>query len=96
MKGAKDINALLDLIIPEVKGQLNPDGGHKSRRPETHLDLLRLLLECRVAMAQIGLADRPGLEELILKMAAIAKMWRHASGDFAHFHFAGAPPRSRD
>ena len=92
VKGAKDINALLDLIIPKVKGQLNPDGGHKSRRPETHLDLLRLLLECRVAMAQIGLADRPGLEELILKMAAIAKMWRHASGDFAHFHFAGALP----
>lgn len=61
VKGAKDINALLDLIIPKVKGQLNPDGGHKSRRPETHLDLLRLLLECRVAMAQIGLADRPGL-----------------------------------
>ena len=92
VKGAKDINALLDLIIPKVKGQLNPDGGHKSRRPEIHLDLLRLLLECRVAMAQIGIADRPGLEELILKMAAIAKMWRHASGDFAHFHFAGALP----
>ncbi len=91
-KGAKDINALLDLIIPKVKGQLNPDGGHKSRRPETHLDLLRLLLECRVAMAQIGLTDRPGLEEMILKMAAVVKMWRHGSGEFAHFHFAGSVP----
>ena len=92
IKGAKDITALLDLIIPKVKGQLNADGGHKSRRPETHLDLLRLLLECRVAIAQIGITDRPDLEELILKMAAIAKMWRHASGEFAHFHFAGALP----
>ena len=91
-KGAKDVNALLDLIIPKVKGQLNPDGGHKSRQPETHLHLLRLLLECRVAMAQIGLADRPGLEELIVKMAAIVKMWRHGSGEFAHFHFAGSVP----
>ena len=92
VKGAKDVNALLDLILPKVKGQLHPDGGHKSRQPETHLSLLRLLLECRVAMAQIGLTDRPGLEELILKMAAIVKMWRHGSGEFAHFHFAGNIP----
>ena len=96
-KGAKDINALLDLIVPKVKGQLNPDGGHKSRRPETHLALLRLMLECRVAMAQTGIADRPDLTEATLKMAAITKMWRHGTGEFAHFHFAGSiPPRDID
>ena len=91
-KGAKDINALLDLIVPKVKGQLNPDGGHKSRRPETHLALLRLILECRVAMAQTGTADRPDLTETTLKMAAITKMWRHGTGEFAHFHYAGRIP----
>ncbi len=91
-KGANDINALLDLIVPKVKGQLNPDGGHKSRRPETHLALLRLMLECRVAMAQIGIADRPDLTETTLKMAAITKMWRHGTGEFAHFHYAGSIP----
>lgn len=91
-KGTKDINALLDLILPKVKGQLNPDGGHKSRCPETHFLLLRLLLECRVAMAQIGIADRPSLAEITFKMAAITKMWRHGTGEFAHFHYAGNIP----
>ena len=91
-KGAKDITALLDLIVPKVKSQLNSDGGHKSRRPEKHLALLRLLLECRVAVAQTGIAERPDLTEIINKMAAIAKMWRHGNGEFAHFHFAGSVP----
>ena len=91
-KGAKDINALLDLIVPKVKGQLNTDGGHKSRRPETHLALLRLMLECRVAMAQTGIADRTDLTETTLKMAAMTKMWRHGTGEFAHFHYAGSIP----
>ena len=91
-KGAKDISALLDLIVPKVKGQLNPDGGHKSRRPETHLALLRLMLECRLAMAYTGIADRPDLAEISLRMASIAKMWRHGTGEFAHFHYAGCIP----
>ena len=91
-KGTKDITALLDLIMPKVKGQLNPDGGHKSRRPETHLALLRLMLECRVAMSQTGIADRSDLAEITLRMAAITKMWRHSTGEFAHFHYAGLSP----
>jgi len=91
-KGTKDITALLDLIVPKVKGQLNPDGGHKSRQPETNLALLRLLLECRVAMAHIGVTDRPDLAEITLRMAAITKMWRHGTGEFAHFHYAGRIP----
>jgi len=84
------MTALLDLIVPKVKGQLNPDGGHKSRRPEKHLALLRLLLECRVAIAQAGIADRLDLTEIINRMAAITKMWRHGTGEFAHFHYAGS------
>ena len=84
-KGTKDITALIDLIVPKVKSQLNPDGGHRSRRPERPLALLRLMLECRVAMAQIGIADRPDLAEITLRMAAITKMWRHGTGELPIF-----------
>ncbi len=86
------INALLDIVIPKARGQLLPDGGHRSRQPEIHLKLLRLLLECRTAVTSLAVSDMPAIEDIIQKMAAIARIWRHPDGGFAHFHFAGAMP----
>ena len=63
---------LLDLIVSKAKDQLNPDGGHRSRRPETRLWRYFVMLECRVAIALTGIA-RPDLAEITLKMATVTK-----------------------
>lgn len=88
-KHMRDMSALFDLLIAKVKGQLNSDGGHRSRQPETHLTLLKVLLECRVAMGYLGMTELHVIDDSIKKMASIIKMWRHGSGEFAHFHYGG-------
>ena len=86
----REVSALFDLLISKVKGQLNPDGGHRSRQAEIHLDLLKLLIECRSVTSPLGITDLPVMDDMIEKMAAMTKLWRDDSGRFAHFHFAGA------
>lgn len=88
-QSATDVALLADILLPKIKGQLHQDGGHRSRQPETHLALLRDAFECRTAYAAVGLPENPALEELINRMAAIARMWRHGDGKFAHFQGAG-------
>ena len=85
----REITALYDLLISKVKGQLNPDGGHRSRQAEIHLDLLKLLIECRSVTSPLGITDMPIIDDMIQKMAAMTKLWRDGSGHFSHFHFAG-------
>ena len=85
----KDVELLADIILPKIKGQLHQDGGHRSRQPEMHLRLLRDLLECRTAFAAVGLPENPTFEDIINRMAAVTRMWRHTDGGFAHFQGAG-------
>ena len=84
-----DVELLADILLPKVKGQLYQDGCHRSRQPETHLALLRNLFECRTAYAAVGLPENPALEELINRMAAATRMWRHGDGGFAYFQGSG-------
>lgn len=88
-QSAVDVAHMADIIAPKVKGQLNLDGGHRSRQPETHLALLKDLVECRTAFAGVGLSANKALEDLIMGMTATAKMWRHGDGGFAYFQGAG-------
>ncbi len=85
----REINALFDLLIPKIRGQLFPDGGHKTREPETHLHVLKILLECRTAISHLGIKEVPIMEDIILKMSAVIKMLRHPSGRLAHFQSGG-------
>jgi uncharacterized heparinase superfamily protein len=90
LRGEKrEIEGLLDVLLPKLQKLLNPDGGHISRCPEDHLSLLRDIFECRIVAAQIGLERNPLLEDIIQQMALIARMWRHGNGSFAHFQGAG-------
>ena len=66
------------------------DGGHKSRQPEQHLEVMRIILECRMALAHVGQIDFPVFDEIIPQMAAIAKIWRHGNGQLAQFNLAGS------
>ncbi|MBL6604541.1 MAG: heparinase II/III family protein [Alphaproteobacteria bacterium] len=85
----REITALFDLLVSKVRGQINADGGHRSRQAEIHLDLLKLLIECRSVTRPLGITDMPILDDIIQKMAAMTKLWRDGSGHFSHFHFAG-------
>ena len=84
-----EFSALLDLLLSRLHGQINPDGGHKSRQPELHLTVMKLILECRMAASIATISEWPAIDDMLQKMASIAKMWRGGSGQFAHFHFGG-------
>lgn len=84
-----EIDGLLAVLLPKLQQLLNADGGHVSRRPEAHLQLLRDIFECRIVAAQAAVQKNQPLEELIQQMALIARMWRHGDGSFGHFQGAG-------
>lgn len=81
--------ALLDLAIPLVSATLNEDGGHKSRMPDLHIAMLRLLIELRTAAAFANVSADQRLDDVINRMGAMARMWRHGEGQMAHFNGAG-------
>ena len=92
---AEEAAQILALILPLINSQINPDFGHISRQPERHLDLLRDIFECRLAAALAGQPEQDALSDIISKMGAVAKMWRHGDGSFAHFQGAGRSTSSQ-
>ena len=90
-----DMRPLLEIFERKLGEILNEDGGHISRRPETHFKVMTQLFECRVAVSQAGISDVQSLDHMLTKMGAIAKMWRSGNGNFAHFHGGGITPADR-
>ncbi len=88
-KSERDVTALCNLIAPKIKFQIYQDGGHKSRQPEQHLEIMRIILECRMALSHVGQTEFQVFDELVLRMAAMAKIWLHGNGQFAQFNLAG-------
>ncbi len=88
-KSERDVTALCNLIAPKLKFQIYQDGGHKSRQPEKHLEIMRIILECRMALSHVGQTEFPVFDELVLRMSAMAKIWLHGNGQFAQFNLAG-------
>ena len=80
-----------DILIREALSVILADGGHASRQPDLHLDLLKSLIEARIGInVMIARIDTPAetikdmaatLEDIIIRMGTIARMWRHANGD---------------
>ncbi|MGC6484717.1 MAG: heparinase II/III domain-containing protein [Candidatus Puniceispirillales bacterium] len=85
-----DIDAEATALVDEISGLVLADGGHVSRRPDRHLDLLQGLIEARTALAAAkswqpafpkASADAlQTLDETIVSMGAIGRMWRHVDG----------------
>jgi uncharacterized heparinase superfamily protein len=86
---SQDLGALLDLTLPLIDEVIRQDGGHKSRMPDTHLRLMRDLIEIRNVVSPTGLDIITQLDQKIAKMGSICRMWRHADGQFARFNGAG-------
>jgi len=81
--------SLLDLAIPMINHMLNEDGGLKNRMPDSQIMTLRLLIELRSAASFANVVEDKRLDEIISRMGAVARMWRHGDGHLAHFNGAG-------
>jgi uncharacterized heparinase superfamily protein len=84
-----DLDNLMEFLVQRVDGTLNEDGGHKSRMPNNHMNVMRSLIEIRNTGLANQLMQLAWLDSTIAKMAAICRMWRHADGQFARFNGAG-------
>lgn len=84
-----DLLSLIDLAVPLVNQLVTADGGHASRMPDRHTVLLRQLIEFRSAAAFAGVGIEARLDEVIVRMGAVCRMWRHADGKMANFNGAG-------
>lgn len=87
-----DPNSLAKTLIDESKPLILDDGCHASRQPDLHIALMLNLIEARIGLnAMTARLEHPQAETLdvlsrvdgiITQMGAVARMWRHASGQF--------------
>ena len=84
-----DLYNLMEFLVQLVDGMLHEDGGHKSRMPDNHMNVMRNLIEVRNTGLASQLIQFSWLDSTIAKMGAICRMWRHADGQFARFNGAG-------
>ena len=82
------IEALQDMLFPKLRAVVHDDGGHVSRMPDRHIQLMRQLVEFRMATSLAGV-DGSAINESITRMGAVARMWRHGDGRIAHFNGGG-------
>ena len=82
------IDALLELLHPKLETLVLADGGHISRMPDRHISLLRKLVEIRMATSHAG-ADATRLSDVMNRMGAITRLWRHGDGRLVHFNGGG-------
>lgn len=85
---------LLAQLIEIAESQIYEDGGHISRQPETHYEMLQRLIECRTAFGIAKISAPPELENIIQKMGRMIKFWRKPEAGLPHFNFAGELPAS--
>ena len=86
-EGAR-IEALQDMLFPKLRAAIHDDGGHVSRMPDRHIGLMRQLVEFRMATSLAGI-DGSAISDSIVRMGAVARMWRHGDGRLAHFNGGG-------
>lgn len=79
------LSSLLGHLEQQVQEQLLPDGGHKSRCPQTHLLVLRDLIDIRAILRLIHYDIPPFLVTSISQMAPIVRLFRHGDGKLATF-----------
>ena len=81
-----EVETILAIVISEAGKLLNNTGMHLSRQPQLHIELLKILIEIRsLASATISNA-RIDLEDLVSKMTANAKFFRHGNGSIGKFN----------
>ena len=87
-----DLSGAAAAFEVELSNLILGDGCHVSRRPDRHLDLLKVLIETRDALVaghQTGGEFPPQvanalnfIEDSIVRMGSVGRMWRHGDGTF--------------
>ncbi len=76
---------LLLQLEKEIQAQILSDGGHESRCPQTHLIVLRDLIDIRAMLRLIHHEIPSFLQVSISQMAPIVRLFRHGDGELATF-----------
>ena len=86
-----DIDAITDALIKTHLDLILSDGCHASRQMDRHMELLKSLIEARLGLGTtLGHAEAMTphqqeqintLDDSIMRMGAMARMWRHADGN---------------
>jgi uncharacterized heparinase superfamily protein len=79
------LTSLLPKLEKEIQTQVLPDGGHGSRCPQTHLMVLRDLIDIRAMLRLIRQEIPSFLQATIQQMAPIVRLFRHGDGGLATF-----------
>ena len=81
---------LCTALIDEARSQIFNDGCHASRQPDRHFLMLRCLIETRLGLAAmvartpkdtVASGHLSALDDIIMRMGSLARMWRHSNGD---------------
>jgi uncharacterized heparinase superfamily protein len=91
--GLPDAERLIDLgeelLLEACAAQFFADGGHKSRAPETLLDVLCDLVTVDLAYVRLGREAPATFAAQLAKMAAMLRLFRLGDGALACFHGGG-------
>ncbi len=78
-------------LIAEMMAIILADGCHAARQPDLHFDLLKSMIEAKIGLsAIITRIHEPAqnihemmstLEDTIIRMGTVGRMWRHANGE---------------
>ncbi len=85
-EGAADLARVSALLTERLEAEILPDGGHISRSPSEHLDVLGHLLDLRAVLKAARLMPPHALATAIERMGPALKLYRHGDGRLALFH----------
>ena len=84
--GEKSLSLALELMKRLLDAEILQDGGHISRNPALHADMLRVLIDIRSALTAAKLEIPHELALSITKMVPVLKLYRHGDGGLALFN----------
>ena len=77
---------MLRLLDRELRRQILPDGGHRTRSPSVQLEVLRDLIDIRSALRTARIEPPPALRNTIEAMAPVLRLFRHGDRRLALFN----------
>ncbi|HXP05130.1 MAG TPA: heparinase II/III family protein [Stellaceae bacterium] len=84
--GEKRVLRALQAVERELPVQVLPDGGHRSRDPSLQLEVLRDIIDMRVALRAARIEATGPLQEAIDRMAPMLRFFRHGDRKLALFN----------
>jgi uncharacterized heparinase superfamily protein len=80
------VTKALTWLKRELPAQMFPDGGHRSRSPSEHLQVLRDLVDTRTVLRAANIDIPDALDEAIEGLAPVLRLFRHGDRRLALFN----------